>query len=434
MMWKKIGVTLLGLVIACGALLGVAGCGRDPEEDPNKINIRIWCQLTQYDYFTWVKQAFEAENEDINLIITKKGNDALGDSLDVTLANADAPDITATWGGLVASKLVAGNKIANLSDVVTAEVEQNLVEGATYNKIDGNGVYYSVPLQGFASPVIFYNKTLFAKNGWSMPTTYEAFKTLAASVRTKNLEPLIAGFNTWHLPHFMQAVHARTMTPENYAKTIGFDSEDPFDNDQFAAGWTFLKKMSDDGIFATNITGYDAGGALNSFVAQRSAMVTAPSSDLALLAESTTFEIGSFPLPPAPADILQAAGVTAEEMADAPLVSGVYSDVLVLNAQSTKQDAAKKLLRFVLTTAAQEKLLDYQLFPVRSDVSLDNADPQLAGVLQYMNRGVSGFYQSYSVPSMDIQLLNVGGSVLGGNLTPAQAAKDIAKYYRENRS
>lgn len=232
----------------------------------------------------------------------------------------------------------------------------------------------------------------------------------------------------------MQALHSRTMKPEDYAKTIGFESNDPFSNDGFTAGWEYLKKLNDDKILADNITGYTISGAKTDFALQKAIMLSAVSLDIAELNESTTFEIGSFLMPPAPADILQKAGLTLEDMANAPLISGVYTDVLVLNSNtsSEKQTIAKELFRFILSDAAQEKLLEYDLLPVRSNVSFDKINPSLSCIKDNISKGISGFYQSFSINAIDIKVKDAGVGVILGKTTPAAATESIADFYKQN--
>lgn len=421
---------ILTLVLAAALfLIGCGGGSTSGEDDnpddnsgaANSVTLKVWIQSTnQPEYFQWVKETFESQNKGIKLKIEPQASTALGDNLDVTLGAEDAPDIVATWGGLVASKLYKGNRIIELSDIITDEVEANFVEAATYNKLDGDGKYVSLPLAGFVSPVIYYNKTQFGALGISVPTTYEELKNVAKQIRAAGKQPLIAGFSTWPLPHFMQAIHARTMKPEDFQKLIGTPTDyNPYELAGFKEGFDLLKQYNDDKIFADNITGYDANMAQMEFIGQNALMVTAPSLDLLTLNDAANFELGAFLLP---------AGSV-----DGPLASGVYSDVLAINAKSQHIDECKKLFEFLLTSEAQAKLLEYELLPIRRDVDISAANPILADVIVAINeKGVSGFYQSYSASGIDVQVLNAGSSLLTGQSNSAAAAKAVADYYKAN--
>ncbi len=428
---RKLLCLLLAVVMACGLLVACDSQGNTEnpsngsnpqQDDPQEtVELVIWCQATnQAEYLQWVKEAFESQYENIKLTIKPQATTVLGDTLDVTLASDDAPDIVATWGGQVAGTLYKGNLILELSDVITPEIEEKIVDAATPNKMDGDGKYVGLPIGGFVSPVIYYNKTAFTDLGIAEPATYEELKAAAATIRASSKQPLIAGFNTWHLPHFMQAIHARTMTPENFNQLIGLPTDvNPYTLPGFQEGFDLLKQYHDDGIFADNITGYDANMAQMEFVAQNALMMTAPSLDLLTLVDACDFEIGAFLLP-------------AGEV-DGPIASGVYSDIFAINANSEHIEEAKTFFRFLLTDEAQAKQVEYDMMPIVKRADNSGANPIIAGVLaQVSETGMSGFYQSFSVSGVDLQLLTAGSSLLTGQIDSAAAAKIVADYYQVN--
>ncbi len=393
----------------------------NPGGDGTSVELVIWCQATnQAEYLQWAKQAFESKNPGIKLVIKPQATTVLGDTLDVTLASDNAPDIVATWGGSVAGRLYKGNLIMELSDVITPEVEANLIDAVTPNKMDGDGKYVGLPIGGFVSPVIYYNKTAFDQMGISEPKTYDELKAAAATIRGNSYQPLIAGFNTWHLPHFMQAIHARTMTPENFNKLIGLPTDvNPYTLPGFQEGFDLLKKYNDDKIFADNITGYDANMAQMEFVAQNAVMLTAPSLDLLTLVDACDFEIGAFLLP---------AGNV-----DGPLASGVYSDVFAINSKTKYPEECKTFFRFLLSDEAQAKQMEFEMMPIIKGVDNSGANAIMAGILaEVSNSGMSGFYQSFSVSGVDLQLLTAGSSLLTGQIDSAAAAKIVVDYYQQN--
>jgi len=417
-------------LIACASLI-IGGCqsgsgsketaGNQNPSGDDAVTLRVWVQsVNQPEYFQWVKQQFEALHTDIKLRIEPQAQNALGEALDVTLGGSDAPDVVATWGGLVASKLYKGKRILEIGDVITPEVDANLVEAATYNKLDGDGRYVSFPLAGFASPVIYYNKTKFKELGLSAPQTFDELKAVSEAIRAAGKQPLIAGFSTWPLPHFMQAMHARTMTTDHFNQLIGLPTDsNPYSLPGFAEGFELLKKYNDVGIFADNITGFDANMAQMEFIGQNAWMLAAPSLDLITLNDAATFELGAFLLP---------AGDV-----NGPLASGVYSDVLVINAATKHAEQSKRLLEFLLTPEAQTKLLEFDMFPVLKNIDISQANPVLSDVVAGIaDRGVSGFYQSYSVTGVDVQLVTAGSSLLTGGASAQQAAQMIVDYYQSN--
>lgn len=430
---RKLLCALLAVMMLCTLL---AGCGSN-EDQPAKddapaadngdaaaadvVTLVIWSQATnQAEYLQWVKEAFESQYDNIELKIEPQATTVLGDTLEVTLAGDDAPDIVATWGGQVAGKLYKGGQIIEISDIITPEVEETLVDAVAPNKADGDGNYVGLPIGGFVSPVIYYNKTAFADLGIEVPTTYEELKAAAQTIRAASKQPIIAGFNTWHLPHFMQAIHARTMTPENFNVLVGTPTDcNPYELPGYVEGFRMLKQYNDDGIFADNITGYDANMAQMEFIAQNALMMTAPSLDLATLVDACDFELGAFLLP-------------AGEV-DGPLASGVYSDIFAINANSEHIDECKQFFQFLLTPEAQAKQLEYEMMPIVTGVDTSAASAIMADILAAVSdSGMSGFYQSYSVAGVDLQIVSAGSSLLTGKMSAEDAAQVIVDYYQLN--
>ena len=54
----------------------------------------------------------------------------------------------------------------------------------------------------------------------------------------------------------------------------------------------------------------------------------------------------------------------------------------------------------------------------------------LKPVIEQMNKGVSGFYQSFSATGIDLKLLEAGQKMITSKLDAASAAKIISDYYQ----
>lgn len=198
-MKKKFFALVMAAFMTLPLAFALAGCGGANDDlgktDPGRTSIKVWCQATnQAEYFRWVKKEFEAKYPTYGLSITPKNTDDLS-SLDIKFAGNSAPDVAATWGGMTVRGLVAGKRVAKLDDVITSDVDATLNDGAKHNKLDGNGTYYSIPLHGLASPVIFYNKSYFDNNNLQVPTTYEELLALSNAIRGDGKQPIAGGFN-----------------------------------------------------------------------------------------------------------------------------------------------------------------------------------------------------------------------------------------------
>ena len=405
------------------------------------VTLTVWTQANaQYTFFTWVKTQIESKYPNIKLRITAQPSSQLGVPLDAILDGANAPDITATWGGLVVPTLIKGKRILPLGDVVTPSVEASFNDAAKYNKNDSSdGVYYMAPLHGFVSPVIFFNKTEFQKllssaavsdaqkaaiqaaiNGTG-PNTLDEFELIAKGIRAAGKQPLIGGFNTAPLSHFMQAIDARTMTADQFSATlVKSKTVNPFDNDGFQKGFDLLKEYNTRGILADRITGYSDTSAKDSFYSEKALMLAGISLDLKDHQRGLpTDDIGAFLLP---RDSSNTSG---------PRASGVYCDGFVINSKCKNPNEAKTVLSYILSKEAQSKLYEYDFLPVRKDADSSKASAILKPIINSVNNeGITGFYQNYSYSGIDADMVNLCGAIINGTKASAQARTQIADTYR----
>ena len=430
---KKFGTALAALLLTAIFAFGLAACG--PKDD-GRTRITIWCQITQENFFKNLENDFETKNPEIDLNIVAQPQDNLGQSLDARLIASNAPDIVACNGGLVAGTLVKSGRLMNINDLIEP-IEEHLAGGAQTNKQDGNGEYYTAPLHGFASPVIFYNKDMFEdmktsdvltdeqKAAVKEPDTYQELKDLAAVCKIYTAatsstgvgHSLVAGFSTWHLPHFMQAIHSRTMSVEDYNKLLDKNADpNPFDTDAFEDGWRLLRKYLDDGILDAGITGYDVNAADMYFYYGSAALRMGVSLDYPTLKDGATFEIGAFYLP------------KEEAFPDSPRANSIYSDVLAVNAITKAPEACRTFISYVMQADVQAALADDGLYPARVDANIEGKmDDTLVKLFEELQNGSNDFYQSWSYAGIDIQLLDAGRAVLDAEPADLEDAYDAAR-------
>ena len=448
--WFMILVCMLVTVFTLGACGGADPNDQGSSTGEPKVTLKVWIQTAnQPQFFNWAAQRYNQLHSNVTINFIPQNSANLGTSLDASLVGNNAPDITATWGGLIVPRLITGNRILQINDVMTEEVEGRLNDSAMINKIDsGTGDWYALPFSGFASPTIFYNADYFAEKGLTEPQTYEELKEIAATIRAEgDCETMVSGFGDWPLSHFMQAMHARTMTEADFNGLIGINTErNPFESQTqpgspvagLEQGFQLLKRYNTDGIFASNLTGYNSETAKSYFTQGKAVMYAGPSSDYLSMASSANFNIKAFVLPDAPSDLKPASGGTDT------MISGIFSDVFVINAKTEYANECKEFLRFLISDEAQAKLLETFLFPVVTGIETDGLpeayrtafENVLGEIYDGIQEGCTGFYQSYSVGQMDGRLKDLGQSVLaeaaGQDEASAAAALNLLNFYQNS--
>ena len=358
----------LMLLTAVGCGKGNTGTGNGGNGKTDDVELEIWIStVNQPNYFIgWFEKAFEQANEGIDLKFIPSTN--LGTGLDVLLDGKGAPDMAATSGGLVVPILKEGGRIVNLESILGPK-ENTFHDVALLNQI--NGEFWCAPIFGFASPVIYYNKTVFEANGLSVPSSYADLVNLCNSIKNvkeegkQKYQTIVTGY-TYHV---LQAMSGKTMTKDQLNAIIqpkSASAENPFDNDAMLNTYKWVEQMRNDGIFAQNLTGYTSDSAANNFATQKALMVMCPGLDLLEFSKSCTFEIGAFTLPDAPA-------AYATEGAQGG-ISGIYNDCFVVNSKSEHIEECKKVVEFMYTEAAQKALFNSFLYPVVKDTSYEDVD------------------------------------------------------------
>lgn len=174
---KIIAIVITTILLVSSLCLALAAC------DPNagRRNIPGWEDgKTNIIYYTWgtdeenaifqeVIDAYEAEHQDVNIILSKAGNDYYGD-LDLQLAGRVPPDIVQMKPGYIASYLESGAIISlqdyiDKSTKITDDMIWDFNDGYRYNpktNVVGNHEddVYSLVKDFSCDFVMNYNKNL----------------------------------------------------------------------------------------------------------------------------------------------------------------------------------------------------------------------------------------------------------------------------------
>src|SRR5882724_7496524 len=125
------------------------------------------------------------------LFIRSRGS-GLPDQLLVALSAGSGPDIILTNGPAWTQRMVIAKRLLPLNDLAKKfEWDKRIVPFmlgmGTYD-----GTMYALP-KTTETQVLFYNDTLFKKNGWTPPTDRAAFEALADKMIKAGVQPLAAG-------------------------------------------------------------------------------------------------------------------------------------------------------------------------------------------------------------------------------------------------
>lgn len=207
-----------------------------------------------------------------------------------------------------------------------------------------NNVYALPGISWFEG--IFYNKALFEENNIALPTTFDEYIAVCKQFQDAGITPLSAGLKSWEpmLKNSMAFVTADYLsTPEG--KSFGSDYREG--KATLNGTWNpYIEKWSEmitEGIYTSDMTGIDHDQALEQFATGGSAMFCSGPWDLeAIMSKNPDLQIDMMPF-------------NGSEKSDGWLIGGPGCG-FALNANSTKKEAAMKVLEAISTVEGQTAL------------------------------------------------------------------------------
>lgn len=255
--------------------------------------------------------------------------------LQTAIQSGSGPDLFWTNGTATTNMpdLVSNNVCEDLSDKVDFSfMTDSAMELATID--DG---IYSVPWMTMDTRTVFYNKDMFAENGWEVPTTFSEFEDLLAAVRDAGIVPISLAHDSW----CMLFAYEPIMAAYDVEYTKGLQDYTSKADGEGARG--ALKKMiewADAGYFGENWTGViDNSAQILAFTTGSAAMDIAGSWDATTIMENNPgLNLGAFAIP-------SEDGVTG--------LVGTSANGFSVNAASESLDAAVAFANYCASKEAQ---------------------------------------------------------------------------------
>lgn len=267
---------LTPLLLAAG-LTALAGCGGTTENASGPVTLKLgyYAEAGGPADKTMKELAaeFGKQNPDIKVELSSAPYDDFFTRLRTQLAGGQAPDVWLSDGVMVQE--YAGRKsLRDLSDFAK-EIKADDYYGIELNR-DAEGKLYGFP-QGAQTPVLFFNKKLFAEAKVAAPTADWTYDDLAAAAKK-----LTRDTNGDGKPDvYGMRLYAKSFTETWWPAMLAFDGKVLADGNKKAAidnpgskaalNWVF-KQMYDEKIGPDVVTTEALGGAPNLFPSGQVAM------------------------------------------------------------------------------------------------------------------------------------------------------------------
>jgi raffinose/stachyose/melibiose transport system substrate-binding protein len=204
---------------------------------------------------TFVK-AFNDAHPNIKLeLIPQQG---LNDLIRTALSAGEAPDILQTPGASFVAELLPAGAFLPLTEAAEANGWEDKLLPWAYQSGIIEGELYSIPLT-YESMVLFYNKTLFEEQGWTMPTNIDELNALAEQITAAGKHVFAYGNAEWQPSneHLVGVYWNNYAGPENvYKALIG---EKSWTDPEFVEATELLRsQIADQGWYSGSVDNYYA--------------------------------------------------------------------------------------------------------------------------------------------------------------------------------
>ncbi|MDC7300319.1 ABC transporter substrate-binding protein [Agathobacter ruminis] len=428
-MKRKVLATLMSTVMAASLLF--TGCGGSGSDTSSKggstggeeeITFMFWDDLNATEDLISLgyKDVIERFNNDhkgkyvVKPITTNL--EEYYSKLNALVASEDTPDVFIVSPGPQLTDYVAPGVAAPLDDYLAKDGwKDTFTSDAVFSQMTYDGKIYAVPLNT-AAACCFYNTEMFEKAGAKVPTNWNEMLDACEKLKAAGYTPIsISAGTAWCLS--MVAGYLCEAEGVDLAKLA--DGSASWEDGKLESAANKLLELSK--YFQETASGDTNDVATAGFYNEEAAILIQGSWAIAQMN-------GSNPAFEDKCGVFQFPGV------DRIIAK---SDSLCLSSTSKHPEAAAELIKYFTDDAAQKYTAEVggKIPVTKVEYDKDKAPAQLAYVMDvFANaKGTFGFYNE-SLPTTETgsHFDDTMVAVFLGDLSPADAAKDMEEYYKEN--
>jgi raffinose/stachyose/melibiose transport system substrate-binding protein len=244
--------------------------------------------------------AYVAENPHVTIEVEALEDESYKTKFKAYAQGSSMPDFVNAWG-----------QPSFLNEIIDAGIlaELNKDDYADYTFAEGSlegfskdGKLYGLP-RNTDVMVIYYNKQIFADNGWTIPKTFAELLELAGKINAAGLIPMsMDGADRWPLSIFITDLVAKLHGPGSPSFNVESIANADFTDPIWTEAATLLKQAADAGLFQIGFETTDYATSENYFFNGMAAMLYMGSWDMSLatnesIDEAVRSNVGAFVMP-----------------------------------------------------------------------------------------------------------------------------------------
>jgi raffinose/stachyose/melibiose transport system substrate-binding protein len=405
--------------IAAGAVaLALAGCastGSGSDDNvlriamgsPGEAQIRVW---------NAVADQFMKDNPDTKVEINFQDDDLYQTiGLPNLLNGRNAPDIYFEWAGSRLETRYADGFAADLTDAVNTGPIKGLFNPEVFDSVTVDGKVVMVPHSADVTNVLWYNKAIFADAGIAPPTTWSELLSTCDTLNAKGITPIASGNkDLWAAGNWLAHLSSRVVGEDLYDETLSGNAK--FSTPEWEEALGYVKELADHKCVNDSANAIDDNEGAQLFFQGKAAMHAIGSWLVSwAIDEAPDLDFDYVNLPAMP-------GAGNQDS-----VIGVVTGYIV-NAKSTKQDAAAEFLALLNSDDNVKAFIEAELTPMTISASVgQDVDSRTAGLTSLLENAPAIVLPPDT--GYDLEMANALYSalaeVLGGQKSPADALAGI---------
>ena len=374
--------------------------------------ISFWTLNTRQNAVEPIVEAFNAENEDINVTASFYDTDGLKDACKVAASSDTLPSMWFNWGGSLGSFYVENGKTYDLTEYAEKNGWSDTFTSAALDLCTLDGKLSGYPTS-YNAIGVYYNKSIFEECGIEVPTTFDEFESACATLKENGYTPMAAaGLNGWHVMRWVELLIEHYAGSELHDKMNTF--EESWDNEAVVQALTKYKEWVDAGYFPDGFLTADPNDTIMPFGSGECAMdIQGQWYDGTMIQnelDPADYAVFAFP-----------SGETNRMSA--------FAEMTQFNANLSEEelDACVKFMDYYYNDDNVANYGEYYNLPLpKEGETAPEEQVNVDGMIQTSND--NGIFtitdQSFPTEVADV-LFNAQDAIANGEMEPADAAKDI---------
>ncbi len=397
------------------ALAGCASGGGGSDDNvlriamgsPGEAQIRVWDD---------VAAQFMKDHPDMKVEMNYLDDDLYQTiGLPNLLSGRNAPDIYFEWAGSRLQTRYADGFAADITEAVNSGPLKGLFDQAVFETITLDGKIVMVPYSSDVTNVLWYNKAIFSDAGITPPTTWAELLDTCDTLNAKGIIPIASGNkDLWAAGNWLAHLSSRVVGEDVYNKTLAGEAK--FSTPEWEKAFGYVKDLADHKCVNDSVNGIDDNEGAQLFFQGKAAMHAIGSWLVSwAIDEAPDLDFDYVNLP-----AMQGAG-------NQESVIGVLTG-FIINAKSTKQDAAAEFMGMLNSDDNVKALIEAELTPMTISAAegqnIDSRSAQLRDMLENAPAIVLPPDNGYDL-EMANALYAALAEVLGGQKSPSEALAGI---------